>query len=232
MNKLVIAACVCILVLVIFTIASVSGSYGVEKKASIKEGVYEYFKKAWLADEPEAGKETFFKRFFELFVQAYEYEIYKESVNKRKFRNFKLLVLFIILCVPFLALFLIMEKASILGDGEVSELYLYSIVLVPVVFAFLVNKYTKISQYHEIWYRHMRNRHYMEWRMMVFVKDYELLKEGLKTSEQAATPESLKIDFINDMSAYWKTETDGISSNAGAKEENIFEDIGKLFGKE
>ncbi|MBR2801525.1 MAG: hypothetical protein IKE21_02870 [Erysipelotrichaceae bacterium] len=164
-------------------------------------------------------------------MQAYEYEKYKESASRSKYYFYKLLVLLIILCIPFLVLFLIDKKDWILNENEWNDIYLYTVILVPLVFAYLVNKYIKIRKYHETWYRHLRNRHHMEWRMVVFVKDHELLKSGVKPEEKEVTPRSLKIDFINDICEYWKAETAEISVSAGAKEENIFEDIGNLFSK-
>ena len=166
-----------------------------------------------------------------MFVQSYEYEKYKESANKAKYYFYKLLVLLIILCIPFLVLLLITEKEWILNDNEWNEVYLYTVILVPLVFAYLVNKYIKIKNYHETWYRHLKNRHHMEWRMVLFIKDYELRKKDIKPEEAASSAESLKIGFINDICEYWKAETAKISVSAAAKEENILEDISSLFGR-
>ncbi len=231
MNGKIFAVNLVVPLLAVIIIAAIAGWFRRGKKESIKDELFEYFVKVWNADEkePEAGEEeSFFRRFFKMFVKAYEYEKYKESANKLKYYFYKLLVLFVILCIPFLSLFLITSKEWILNDAEWTNMYLYTVILVPLIFAYLVNKYIRISQYHEIWYRHMRNRHHMEWRMMVFVKDYELLKAGKKPED--VTEDSLKIDFINDMSEYWKTETVSITE-AGAKEENIFADFAGLFGK-
>ena len=221
--------------LAIVIIAVITGCYGVKKKGSIKGELFEYFKKVWNEGEEETGPEdegSFFQRFFTMFVQAYEYERYKESVNKLKYYFYKLLVLIVILCIPFLVLFLITRKEWVLQESEWNDIYLYTVILVPLIFAYLINKYVRIRQYHQIWYRHLKNRHHMEWRMMMFVKDYELLKSGVKDKEDETSPESLKVDFINDMSEYWKTETAEIAGGAEVKEENIFEDIGSLFHKD
>ncbi len=76
----------------------------------------------------------------------------------------------------------------------------------------------------------MQNRHQMEWRMMLFVKDYEMFKDGVKTEDSLATVEDLKAAFVNDMCDYWKVVTTEIANSTESKEENIFEDINKLFG--
>ena len=39
-----------------------------------------------------------------------------------------------------------------------------------------------------------------------------------------------KAAFVNDMCDYWKVVTTEIANNTESKEENIFEDINKLFG--
>jgi hypothetical protein len=127
-------------------------------------------------------------------------------------------------------LILINGKDWILNDAEWNNIYLYTVILVPMIFAYLVNKYVRIAQYHNIWYRHLKNRHQMEWRMMVFVKDYEMFRAGLKTDEPALTTESLKINFINDMCNYWKSASE--ISESEAKEDNIFQELGDLFKKE
>ena len=79
-------------VLVILAIAAIAGSFRFKKKESIKGEVYEYFVKVWKTGEPESGEETFFQRFFRMFIQAYEYEKYKESVNKLKYYLYKILM--------------------------------------------------------------------------------------------------------------------------------------------
>jgi hypothetical protein len=234
MNNKIFAVNLAVPVFVILVIALIAGCFRLKKKESVKGELFDSFVKDWKDGEkdPEAGeKETFFRKFFKLFVQSYEYEQYKESSNKLTYYFYKLLVLFIVLCIPFLVLFLITRKEWILNDSEWNDIYLYTVILVPLIFAYLVNKYIKIRQYREIWFRHLRNRHYLESRMMEFVKDYELKKEGLNPDGKGSTFESLKIDFINDVCGFWKTAASEISVSAGAKEENIFEDMGSLFGK-
>ena len=232
MNHKIFAVNLILPVFVVIVIAVLTGCFRFKKKESIKDELFAYFVKVWKAEEQDAepGKESFFRKFFDLFVQTYEYEKYKESANKLKYNFDKMLVLFIILCIPFLVLVLIDGKEWVLNGNEWNQIYLYTVILVPLIFAYLVNKYIKIRQYHETWYRHLRNRHQMEWRMMAFVKDYELMKAGLSTKDPAATAESLKIDFINDAVGYWK-EAAEITVSASVKEENIFEDISSLFGK-
>ena len=231
MNFKILAVYLLVPILVIVLIAVAAGCFGLKKKESIKGDVFEYFKQDWNAEPETADEAPFFRRFFDMFVQSYEYEKYKESANKAKYYFYKLLVLLIILCIPFLVLVLITEKEWILNDNEWNEVYLYTVILVPLVFAYLVNKYIKIKNYHETWYRHLKNRHHMEWRMVLFIKDYELRKKDTEPKETDRSTESLKIGFINDICEYWKAETAEISVSSAAKEENIFEDIAGLFGK-
>lgn len=228
MNFKIFAVNLVVPLFVVLMIAVFSGVFRLKKKESIKNDLFEYFKKAWNEDE-KAEEDSFFQKFFRLFLQAYEYEKYKEDVNKSKYNFYKLLVLFVVLSVPFLSLFLITRKEWILNDSAWNDIYLYTVILVPLVFAYLVNKYIRIRQYHETWYRHLRNRHQMEWRMMVFVKDRELLKANETQGTEGRTSASLKTAFINDLCDYWKTTAD-IPLSA-AKEENIFEEIGSLFRK-
>ena len=228
MNFKIFAVNLVVPLFVVLMIAVFSGVFRLKKKKSIKNDLFEYFKKAWNEDE-KAEEDSFFQKFFRLFLQAYEYEKYKEDVNKSKYNFYKLLVLFVVLSVPFLSLFLITRKEWILNDSAWNDIYLYTVILVPLVFAYLVNKYIRIRQYHETWYRHLRNRHQMEWRMMVFIKDRELLKAGETQGTEGRTSASLKTAFINDLCDYWKTTAD-IPLSA-AKEENIFEEIGSLFRK-
>ena len=166
-----------------------------------------------------------------MLIQSYEYEKYKETVNKTKYHFYKMLVLVVVLSIPFLVLFLITRKEWILQDAEWNDMYLYTVVLVPLIFAYLVNKFVKIRQYHETWLRHMKNRHNLEWRMIGFIKDCELLKAGLapKGSGVPSTIEELKMDFVDDMCAYWKAASE--ITDTGVKEENIFEDFGSLLTK-
>ena len=161
-----------------------------------------------------------------MLLQTYEYEKYKESSNRLKYYFYKLLVLLVILSIPFLALFLITSKEWLLNDSEWNNIYLYAAILVPLIFAYLINQYIRIKQFRETWYRHLRNRHQIEWRMLTYVKDHELLKEGKTAKEAGTTFESLKIDFINSMCDYWKSAATEIDIS---KEENIFEGIGSLF---
>ncbi len=228
MNFKIFAVNLVVPLFVVLMIAVFSGVFRLKKKESIKNDLFDYFKKAWNEDE-KAEEDSFFQKFFRLFLQAYEYEKYKEDVNKSKYNFYKLLVLFVVLSVPFLSLFLITRKEWIINDSAWNDIYLYTVILVPLVFAYLVNKYIRIRQYHETWYRHLRNRHQMEWRMMVFVKDRELLKVNETQGTEGRTSASLKTAFINDLCDYWKTTAD-IPLSA-AKEENIFEEIGSLFRK-
>ena len=233
MNIKILAMNILVPILAIIAIAAILGRFKVKEKESIKGELYQRFISDWNEGEKEIkpGEEgSFFQRFLKFFTQTYEYEKYKEYSSKSKYNFLKLLVLFIILCIPFLALFMVSGKEEILNENEWNNIYLYTLILIPLIFAYLVNKYIRINQYHQTWHRHMQNRHQMEWRMMLFVKDYEMFKDGVKTEDSPATVESLKAAFVNDMCDYWKVVTTEIANSNESKEENIFEDISKLFG--
>jgi len=212
----------------VLLIAIISGIFKVKKKESIKGEVFDYFVSIWKSEENKEEKKegSFYQKFFDMLLQTYEYEKYKESSNRLKYYFYKLLVLLVILSIPFLALFLITSKEWLLNDSEWNNIYLYAAILVPLIFAYLINQYIRIKQFRETWYRHLRNRHQIEWRMLTYVKDHELLKEGKTAKEAGTTLESLKIDFINSMCDYWKSAATEIDIS---KEENIFEGIGSLF---
>lgn len=212
----------------VLVIAIISGIFKVKKKESIKGEVFDYFVSIWKSEENKEEKKegSFYQKFFDMLLQTYEYEKYKESSNRLKYYFYKLLVLLVILSIPFLALFLITSKEWLLNDSEWNNIYLYAAILVPLIFAYLINQYIRIKQFRETWYRHLRNRHQIEWRMLTYVKDHELLKEGKTAKEAGTTLESLKIDFINSMCDYWKSAATEIDIS---KEENIFEGIGSLF---
>ena len=212
----------------VLAIGIISGVFKVKKKESIKGEVFDYFVSIWKSEENKEEKKegSFYQKFFDMLLQTYEYEKYKESSNRLKYYFYKLLVLLVILSIPFLALFLITSKEWLLNDSEWNNIYLYAAILVPLIFAYLINQYIRIKQFRETWYRHLRNRHQIEWRMLTYVKDHELLKEGKTAKEAGTTFESLKIDFINSMCDYWKSAATEIDIS---KEENIFEGIGSLF---
>ena len=212
----------------VLVIAIISGIFKVKKKESIKGEVFDYFVSIWKSEKNKEEKKegSFCQKFFDMLLQTYEYEKYKESSNRLKYYFYKLLVLLVILSIPFLALFLITSKEWLLNDSEWNNIYLYAAILVPLIFAYLINQYIRIKQFRETWYRHLRNRHQIEWRMLTYVKDHELLKEGKTAKEAGTTFESLKIDFINSMCDYWKSAATEIDIS---KEENIFEGIGSLF---
>ncbi len=212
----------------VLVIVIISGVFKVKKKESIKGEVFDYFVSIWKSEENKEEKKegSFYQKFFDMLLQTYEYEKYKESSNRLKYYFYKLLVLLVILSIPFLALFLITSKEWLLNDSEWNNIYLYAAILVPLIFAYLINQYIRIKQFRETWYRHLRNRHQIEWRMLTYVKDHELLKEGKTAKEAGTTFESLKIDFINSMCDYWKSAATEIDIS---KEENIFEGIGSLF---
>jgi hypothetical protein len=65
--------------------------------------------------------------------------------------------------------------------------------------------------------------------MMMFVKDYEMKKSRMNPDETAALLVSLKDSFINDMFEYWRTSTTEYSEAVLSKDENIFQEIGKML---
>jgi len=135
-------------ILAVLVIGAITGGFRAKKKESIKSEVYEYFVKIWKADEKEDEKDSS-RDFFTMFLQTYEYEKYKESSNKFKYYIYKLLVLLVILSIPFLALVLITSKEWLLNDAEWNNIYLYTVILVPLLFAYLINQYCRIKQYRE-----------------------------------------------------------------------------------
>ncbi len=218
--------------IVIILIVVCERCFGIRKKESIKSDLFEYFKKVWEASENGSGsdeKDSFFQKFFGMFIQTYEYEKYKEDNNKHRYYFFKLVDLFIVLCIPFLTLYLLYVKEEYFKQSEWNDTYLYVVILVPLIFVYLLNKYIRVRQYYETWYRHLRNRHQMEWRMLEFIKNYELKMAGVKSEESGAINESLKIDFINDMCEYWKTTSSEIAVPTSPKDENIFAEFSSLF---
>ena len=54
-----------------------------------------------------------------------------------------------ILSIPFLALVLIASKEWLLNDAEWNNTYLYTVILVPLLFSYLINQYCRIKQYRE-----------------------------------------------------------------------------------
>jgi len=148
MNLKIIMMNLIVPILAVLVIGAITGGFRAKKKESIKSEVYEYFVKIWKADEKEDEKDSS-RDFFTMFLQTYEYEKYKESSNKFKYYIYKLLVLLVILSIPFLALVLISSKEWLLNDAEWNNIYLYTVILVPLLFAYLINQYCRIKQYRE-----------------------------------------------------------------------------------
>jgi len=148
MNLKIIMMNLIVPILAVLVIGAITGGFRAKKKESIKSEVYEYFVKIWKADEKEDEKDSS-RDFFTMFLQTYEYEKYKESSNKFKYYIYKLLVLLVILSIPFLALVLITSKEWLLNDAEWNNIYLYTVILVPLLFAYLINQYCRIKQYRE-----------------------------------------------------------------------------------
>ncbi len=135
----------------VLVIAIISGIFKVKKKESIKGEVFDYFVSIWKSEENKEEKKegSFYQKFFDMLLQTYEYEKYKESSNRLKYYFYKLLVLLVILSIPFLALFLITSKEWLLNDSEWNNIYLYAAILVPLIFAYLINQYIRIKQCRE-----------------------------------------------------------------------------------
>ena len=148
MNLKIIMMNLIVPILAVLVIGAITGGFRAKKKESIKSEVYEYFVKIWKADEKEDEKDSS-RDFFTMFLQTYEYEKYKESSNKFKYYIYKLLVLLVILSIPFLALVLITSKEWLLNDAEWNNIYIYTVILVPLLFAYLINQYCRIKQYRE-----------------------------------------------------------------------------------
>ena len=221
----------CIPVLVVLSIVGITGYYNRKKSESIKKEVYSLFVENWNFDskKSEDGKESFFDKFLRLFIDGYEEEALKESASRAKFSFYKILSLAVIACIPLLLLVLVDKKDAIMGEKDWDNMYLYTIVAVPVVLAYLVNKYIKIRQYNKLWIHHLRNRHDMEWRMMVFIKDISLLREKGYPDEEGKTPEQLKIEFINDICDFWKASSERNPDINISNDENLVEELGGLF---
>jgi hypothetical protein len=111
------------------------------------------FENIWRKNKMENknGDEPFDLKFLNLFLQAYKDEGLKVQMNKNKYFLYKTLILLMIATVPFLVLFLVVKKGFIMGDNEWNQLYLYIIAVVPIILAFLLNKYVNVKQYRDLW---------------------------------------------------------------------------------
>jgi len=215
----------------ILAIILVAVYYKIKGEKSIIEEVYGIFIKTWENGKAkaEAGGESFDQLFLRLFRQEYEYEQFKISENKNKYLLLKTLVLVVIASIPFLMMLLVNKKDFILGKNEWNDIYLYTIIAVPIIFAFLLNKYISVRRYREMWIQDTKIKQHMEWRMMMLIKDYEMKKRKMNAEESNQLLDSLKNSFIDDMCEYWRISTTEFSDKVLSKEENLFQEIGKLF---
>ena len=69
----------------------------------------------------------------------------------------------------------------------------------------------------------------MEWRMMMLVKDYEMKKQKMTPEEAEQLLDSLKQDFINEICEYWNKSAEEFADQVLSKEENLFQEIGKML---
>ena len=217
--------------ILLLAIIGVTGYYMIKDREPIVNEVSQMFEKVWKESSP-AGKdeeETFEQVFLRLFTHAYKYEGYMVSQNKNKFFLYKTLTLLVIASVPFLMLLLFTKKTEIMGDNEWNEMYLYIIIVVPVMLAYLLNKYINVKQYHDLWVQHAKIKYHLEYRMMVLVKDYELKIHGLNPEEAQKEVASMKKGFIDEMTEYWNTSVVTLSDDIMSKEDNLFQEIGKLL---
>ena len=116
-----------------------------------------------------------------------------------------------------------------MGNNEWNEIYLYIVIAVPIILAFLLNKYVDVKQYRQLWLQHSKIKYHLEWRMMELIKDYEMQKAAAKPEETGSLLTALKTSFINDMCEYWHTSTTELSEKVMAKEENLFQEIGNML---
>jgi len=193
--------------------------------------VFGIFKTIWESDKKKSkdGKEPFDTVFLQLFEKAYASEGLYAMEFKNKYFLYKTLILLIVASIPFLILFLLTKKAFILGNNEWNEIYLYIVIIVPIILAFLLNKYVDVKQYRELWIQHTKIKYHLEWRMMELIKNYEMQKAAAKPEETGSLLTTLKTSFINDMCEYWHTSTSELSEKVMAKEENLFQEIGNML---
>ena len=202
----------------------------------IDKEVVSLFEKIWKRNEPDgsSAEPSFTMMYYKLFQKTYLYEEAEVMINKSEYYIFKLLVLFVILTIPLLVVFLMTKKEFILGDNEWNNFYLYITVLLPLSFAFLLKKYIDMKQYRPNWIHHARVRVNIEWKMMEFIKDYELQRTGKNEKETAELLTALKAAFVNDTCNLWKESMDNspeLDPNK-MKEFNLIDEIRAVFQTE
>ena len=220
-------------VILILAMIFVSVYFRSKNEENIADEVFSLFTDIWKSDAKKAedGEESFDQLFLRLFNKTYAYQGYQASSNKTKLFLYKALVLLLIGSVPFLMVSLVTKKSVILGDTEWNDIYLYVVIAVPVIFAFLLNQFISIGQYRGMWIQHAKIKDHMEWRMMELIKDYEMKRAGMNKKESYELLASLKRDFMDDMCAYWDTSTSEIAEKILSKDESLFQEIAKLLNK-
>ena len=193
--------------------------------------VFSIFKTIWESDKKKSkdGKEPFDTVFLRLFKKAYASEGLYAVEYKNKYFLYKTLILLIVASIPFMILFLVTKKAFVMGNNEWNEIYLYIVIAVPIILAFLLNKYVDVKQYRQLWLQHSKIKYHLEWRMMELIKDYEMQKATANPEETDKLLTTLKTSFIIDMCEYWHTSTSELSEKVMAKEENLFQEIGNML---
>ena len=217
-------------VLVLMFVASF---YRFQRADSIESDVYPLFREVWQISDIRAkgGEETFNKTFLKLFEKTYDYENHQVSLNKNKYVMYKILILVVISTVPFLILLLIHKKDLFLGESEWTNIYLYTVIGVPLILAYLLNKYINVRHYRDLWVAHTKIKHHLEWQMMILVKEFRGQPKDVSKEESDLFLESLKKKFIDDMCEYWNTSTTEIVDKVLSHDENLFQEIGELFSK-
>ena len=225
-NNMVFLVYLSVPALLFLAVVLISVYYRIKDEEPIVSQIFEIFQKTW---ESDGDEKTFAHEFQKLFDQVYQYEGFQANQNRGKYFLFKTLILIVIASAPFMALFLITKKEFVLGDNEWTNMYLYTIILVPIMLAYLLNKYIDVRQFRSMWIEHTKIKYHLEWRMMDFIKDYQMKKEGKTEAESMEVLRELKVAFINDMCEYWNTSTAEIAERIMPKEENLFQEIGNLF---
>lgn len=189
------------------------------------------FQKTWEYDTTEADRddESFNHRVLNLFKKAYAYEAFEAMENKNKFFLYRIVILFIIAMIPFMMLLLVTKKDVILGNDEWNNIYLYTVILVPLLVSYLLNKFIDVKQYRIMWLQHSKNLSRMELLMGMLIKDFGEKSVGMSKEEAGKLLSSLRSTFIDDMVELWKKSNDEYYEKVMVDESNIFHEIGNLF---
>ena len=110
--------------------------------------------------------------------------------------------------------------------------YTFIIIVISFILAYLLNKYINVRHYRDLWITHSKIKSHIDWRMMVFIKEYETQKTKMKPEESEALLESLQKSFIDDMCEFYNTSSIEVSEKVMSKDENMFQEILSIFSKE